>query len=207
MGDYRGRVHWLRTEPLQNIVMNIETAEKIARQLHEGQFRADGVTPYIEHPKVVAELVKEYGGSEKSVCVAWLHDIMEENAEGTRKLLRLDRIDSKARFIMDMKSREDWAGIVFDLAKISDHWDLDQKEIKERGKVVYLAKLLLTASSDLLLVKLCDMLANIRESKGTRKSQEKRYRRAVRCFSELGDKSLTESHKKLIAAILDRTPL
>ena len=185
--------------------MNIETAEKIARQLHKGQFRADGVTPYIEHPKAVAELVKEYGGSEKCVCVAWLHDIMEENAEGTRKLLGLDRIDSKARFIMDMRSREDWAGIVFDLAKISDHWEADQREIKERGKVVYLVKLLLTASSDLLLVKLCDMLANIRESKGTRKSQEKRYRKAVRCFSELGDKSLTEAHKQLIAAILDRT--
>ena len=108
---------------------------------------------------------------------------------------------------MDMRGREDWSGIVFDLAKISDHWDTDQREIKERGKVVYLAKLLLTASSDLLLVKLCDMLANIRESKGTRKSQEKRYRRAVRCFSELGDKSLTEAHRQLIAAILDRTPL
>ena len=187
--------------------MNIETAERIARQLHEGQFRADGDTPYIEHPKAVAELVKEYGGSEKCVCVAWLHDIMEENAEGTRKLLGLDRIDSKARFIMDMRAREDWAGVVFDLAKISDHWESDQKEIKERGKVVYLVKLLLTASSDLLLVKLCDMLANIRESKGTRKSQEKRYRKAVGCFSELGDKSLTEAHKQLIAAILDRTSL
>ena len=116
------------------------------------------------------------------------------------------RIDSKARFIIDMKGREDWADILFDLAKISDHWDADQKEIKERGKVVYLVKLLLTATSDLLLVKLCDMLANIRESKGTRKSQEKRYRKAVRCFSELGDKSLTEAHKQLITAILDRTP-
>lgn len=187
--------------------MNIETAEKIARKLHEGQFRADGVTPYIEHPKAVAGLVKEYGGSEKSVCVAWLHDIMEENAEGTRKLLGLDRIDSKARFIIDMKGREEWEDIIFDLAKISDHWAADQQEIQERGKVVYLGKLLLTASSDLLLVKLCDMLANIRESKGTRKSQEKRYRRAVRCFSELGDRSLTEAHRQLIAAILDRTPL
>ena len=185
--------------------MNIETAEKIARQLHEGQFRADGVTPYIEHPKAVAELVKEYGGSEKSVCVAWLHDIMEENAEGTRKLLGLDRIDSRVRFIMNMRSRKDWADVCFDLAKISDHWDAEQKEIKERGKVVYLVKLLLTASSDLLLVKLCDMLANIRESKGTRKSQEKRYHKAVRCLSELGDKSLTEAHKQLITAILDRT--
>ena len=187
--------------------MNIETAEKIARQLHEGQFRADGVTPYIEHPKAVAGLVKEYGGSEKSVCVAWLHDIMEENPEGTRKLLGLDRIDSKARFMMDMRRHDDWADIRFSLAKISDHWTADQEEIRERGKVVYLVKLLLTASSDLLLVKLCDMLANIRESKGARKSQERRYRKAVRCFSELEDKSLTEAHKKLIAAILDRTPL
>jgi hypothetical protein len=103
--------------------MNIETAEKIARQLHEGQFRADGVTPYIEHPKAVAELVKEYGGSEKCVCVAWLHDIMEENAEGTRKLLGLDRIDSKARFIIDMRGREDWKGILFDLVKIEKKCD------------------------------------------------------------------------------------
>lgn len=185
--------------------MNIETAEKIARQLHEGQFRADGITPYIEHPKAVAELVKEYGGSEKGICLAWLHDIMEENAEGTRKLLGLDRIDSRARFLLDMRGREDWADILFDLSRISDHWEADQEEIKARGKTVYLAKLLLNASSDLLLVKLCDMLANIRESKGTRKSQERRYRKAVSCLSELGDKSLTESHKKLMAAILDRT--
>lgn len=114
--------------------MNIETAEKIARQLHEGQFRADGVTPYIEHPKAVAELVKEYGGSEKCVCVAWLHDIMEENAEGTRKLLELDRIDSKPRFIMDMRGREDWKGIVFDLARISDHWDSDQRKSRNEAR-------------------------------------------------------------------------
>ena len=185
--------------------MNVKLAEKIATELHNGQFRADGITPYIEHPKAVAELVKEYGGSEKSVCVAWLHDIMEENAEGARKLLDLDRIDSRALFIMDMSEREDWVDVCFDLAKISDHWDADQQEIKERGKVVYLTKLLLNASSDLLLVKLCDILANICESNGTRKSQEKRYRKAVSCFSELGDKSLTEAHKQLIAAILNRT--
>lgn len=147
--------------------MIVETAEKIARTLHEGQFRADGVTPYIEHPKAVAELVKEYGGSERCVCLAWLHDIMEENTEGTRRFLGLKRIDSRTHFIMDMKAREDWADIIFDLTRISDHWTSDQQEIEERGKVVYLAKLLLTASSDLLLVKLCDMLANIRESKGT----------------------------------------
>lgn len=185
--------------------MNVKLAEKIATELHNGQFRADGITPYIEHPKAVVELVKGHGGSEKSVCVAWLHDIMEENAEGTRKFLGLDRIDSKVHFIMDMSEREDWADVCFNLAKISGHWDADQQEIKERGKVVYLTKLLLNASSDLLLVKLCDILANIRESNGTRKSQEKRYRKAVSCFSELGDKSLTEAHKQLITAILDRT--
>lgn len=186
--------------------MNVKLAEKIATELHNGQFRADGITPYIEHPKAVAELVKEYGGSEKSICVAWLHDIMEENAEGTRKFFGLDRIDSKVRFIMDMRAREGWTDVLFDLAKISDHWDTVQNEIKERGKVVYLTKFLLNASGDLLLVKLCDMLANIYESNGTRKSQEKRYRKAVSCFSELGDKSLTEAHKQLITAILDRTP-
>lgn len=185
--------------------MDIETAEKIARELHEGQFRADGHTPYIEHPKAVVKLVKEYGGSERCQCLAWLHDIMEENAEGTRKLLGLTRIDYRGLFCIALETNERWRDISFDLALLSDHWATAQTEIKERGKVVYLTKVLLSASPGALLVKLCDMLANIRESNGTRKSQERRYREAVRCLAESRDKSLTEAHKQLIADILDRT--
>ena len=183
--------------------MNIETAEKIARQLHEGQFRADGVTPYIEHPKAVAELVKEYGGSEKCVCVAWLHDIMEENAEGARKLMGLENIKSKSKWYLELvkKKCEMWTDIAFDLAKLSDHWESVQQDIKTRGKRAYLTSLLLDANLDVLLVKLCDMLANIRESNGSRMIQEMRYYKAVQglmCSTRL---DMKEAHHEICEQI------
>jgi len=53
----------------------IKLAESIATKAHEGQFRRDGVTPYIKHPKRVAELV---GGDTEAQAVAWLHDTIED---------------------------------------------------------------------------------------------------------------------------------
>lgn len=58
----------------------IEKAEAIARKAHDGQFRRDGVTPYIVHPeRVVARLRPEDRDSDFTVAVAWLHDVVEDN--------------------------------------------------------------------------------------------------------------------------------
>ena len=183
--------------------MNIEFAKKVAEDLHRGQYRADGTTPYIEHPKAVAELVTEFGGSEKAVCLAWLHDIMEENAEGTREFIGLSNIRSKAKWYMELKGKKigEWMDIAFDLAKLSDHWDSDQQDIETRGKRAYLTSLLLDANQDVLLVKLCDMLANIRESGGKRMSQEKRYLVAVRGLMNAGRMDLSKEHRALCEEI------
>lgn len=43
---------------------------------HAGQFRRDGVTPYIEHPATVAKLLERY--DEITQAVAWLHDVLED---------------------------------------------------------------------------------------------------------------------------------
>jgi len=51
-------------------------AELLARRAHEGQFRRDGITPYIKHPEGVAERLK--GESDEVVAVAWLHDVLED---------------------------------------------------------------------------------------------------------------------------------
>ena len=59
-------------------------AEKIARKAHKGQFRDDGKTPYITHPKAVVEefVYKDnivhitYKWEEK--VIAWLHDVVED---------------------------------------------------------------------------------------------------------------------------------
>ena len=51
-----------------------ELACGIAEKAHEGQFRYDGVTPYITHPRQVADQVSGYFA--KSIAI--LHDVIED---------------------------------------------------------------------------------------------------------------------------------
>jgi len=49
----------------------VRLAEEVARTAHAGQFRRDGVRPYVVHPEAVASRV---GDDPQAVAVAWLHD-------------------------------------------------------------------------------------------------------------------------------------
>ena len=182
--------------------MTITTAKYLAELFHEGQTRADKVTPYIEHPKLVAELVEKFGGDDECIALAWLHDILEESADKVAAHFYLEpqHLEAKPRFWIQMKDRWE-SGFCMKLSKLSDHWKTDQDIIKSKGKVAYLAELLISADSKVVLVKLCDMLANITESKGTRMSQEKRYYKAIQCLKMAERKDLDERHEELIAKI------
>jgi (p)ppGpp synthase/HD superfamily hydrolase len=59
-----------------NIKNLIKLAKDIATEAHKGQFRYDGKTPFIEHPKYVANSFAEDNYKEK--VVAWLHDVIED---------------------------------------------------------------------------------------------------------------------------------
>ena len=182
--------------------MTITTAKHLAELFHEGQTRADKVTPYIEHPKKVAEFVEKFGGDDEAIALAWVHDILEESADKVASHFHLEKkhIESKPRFWMQMKDRWD-SGFCMKLSKLSDHWTIDQDIIKSNGKVAYLAELLISADSKVVLVKLCDMLANITESKGSRMSQETRYFKAIQCLKMAERKDLDERHEELIVKI------
>lgn len=182
--------------------MTITTAKYLAELFHEGQTRADKVTPYIEHPKMVAELVEKFGGDDEAIALAWLHDILEESADKVASHFHLEKkhIESKPRFWMQMKDRWE-SSFCVKLSHLSDHWKIDQDLIKSKGKVAYLAELLIDADSKLVLVKLCDMLANITESNGSRMSQETRYFKAIQCLKMAERKDLDERHEELIAKI------
>lgn len=57
----------------------IEKAETIARKAHEGQFRRDGVTPYITHPERVVQRLRAQGVTDEvTLAVGWLHDVIED---------------------------------------------------------------------------------------------------------------------------------
>lgn len=63
------------SEQQQSVMDLVEIARTIATQAHEGQFRRDGVTPYMEHPAAVASRAPK---SEESQAAAWLHDVLED---------------------------------------------------------------------------------------------------------------------------------
>lgn len=183
------------------MTMTITTAKYLAELFHEGQTRADGVTPYIEHPKKVVELVEKFGGSEFCIALAWMHDILEESADKVKEHFHLSNVSSKTKFMLQMRDRWDMS-FIMRLCQLSDHWDTDQFEIKEgKGKVAYLAELLIGGSSDVVLVKLCDILANIMESDGSRMSQEKRYYKAIQCLKMAERKDLDNRYDELITNI------
>lgn len=63
----------------------VRNAEEIARLAHAGQFRRDGVRPYIVHPQAVAARVSDDAAAQ---AVAWLHDVLEDTRETAGSLGR-----------------------------------------------------------------------------------------------------------------------
>ncbi len=67
----------------------VERARAIAIIGHFGQFRRDGITPYIQHPEDVANRCRT--NSER--CVSWLHDIIEDTEVSAAALIHVFPID------------------------------------------------------------------------------------------------------------------
>lgn len=66
----------------------IELLKSIAESAHKGQFRRDGITPYVEHPKAVAESLSNW--NEYVIAAAWGHDISEHDAARRYTFAELD---------------------------------------------------------------------------------------------------------------------
>ena len=60
----------------------------IAIKAHSGQYRRDNKTPYIEHCYEVAKRVRHLG--DKYVCVALLHDVLEDTKITAGDLLNMN---------------------------------------------------------------------------------------------------------------------
>lgn len=110
---------------------SLSTAERRATTAHEGQVDKAG-RPYIEHPRRVAERVAEVGGRASAVCVAWLHDVVEDS-DVTLDELRDDDFDDAIVDAVGALTRRDGEGDDYyrrvasnDLAvavKRADVWD------------------------------------------------------------------------------------
>jgi (p)ppGpp synthase/HD superfamily hydrolase len=62
-------------------------AKQIAAKAHEGQFRRDGKTPYVNHVLAVSQAIKNMGLNDDLVAIALLHDCCEEAGVTAQDLL------------------------------------------------------------------------------------------------------------------------
>jgi (p)ppGpp synthase/HD superfamily hydrolase len=64
--------------PPPRLTRRFEEAMAYAVEIHAGQARKGGSTPYVSHPMAVCSLVLEDGGSEDEAIAALLHDAVED---------------------------------------------------------------------------------------------------------------------------------
>ena len=81
-------------------------AENIAREAHAGQFRRDGVTPYITHVEaVVKKLNEDYrlAWCDDTIAAAWLHDVIDDTKETFESLkakgVMTPKVDTALRYL------------------------------------------------------------------------------------------------------------
>ncbi len=156
-----------------------------ATKKHEGQFRDDGKTPYIEHPKKVAALVKQYKQSKNIdaiVAAALLHDTLEDTYTSYKEL-KEEFGEMVASMVVEVTS----AKIVPTLM----------------GKGRYLKHKMKWMSPYALVIKLADRLANLQDCTGITEEKKERLKQDTIEIVEFLNKieTLTTAHNALIAEI------
>lgn len=156
-----------------------------ATKKHEGQFRADGVTPYINHCVKVGEIVKKFKHShniDSIVAACLLHDTLEDTYTSYRELKDVFG-EMVASMVMEVTTASYMTKMI--------------------GKGNYLKHKMKEMSHYSLVIKLADRLANLCDSENLPK--EKRLK-LVKDTDEIIDflereRELTIAQKNLINEI------
>lgn len=159
---------------------------KFAKKMHKGQYRADKKTPYIEHPKRVAEIIKTYKHTSKNmedlIACALLHDVLEDTYCSYREL-----VDKFGVVVASMVMEVTTAGYVPKLI----------------GKDNYLKSKMLNMTSYALDIKLADRLDNITDLNGIEIERRNIILKQTRNIIDAlkNERTLTQTQIKLIEAI------
>lgn len=139
-----------------------ERARTLAEVMHMEQKYGD--RPYTYHLKSVVLVLREHGvRDEELIAGAWLHDIVEDTPASIADIEKL--FGNRVATIVDLVT------------------DPPGKNRKERKKLAYRR---ISTSSDAVVVKLADRIANIRESiLNENESLTKMYRSEDNSFFEM----------------------
>ncbi len=122
-------------------------AYTFAKDAHEGQFRKDGVTPYIVHPVETAKILSSFTSDEDTLISALLHDVPEDTSRSVEEIE--DTFGTPVAFLVDGITK---------LSKVHYQNNMEQRQIES------LKKMLIHTARDprVILIKLADRLHNMR---------------------------------------------
>jgi guanosine-3',5'-bis(diphosphate) 3'-pyrophosphohydrolase len=147
------------TEPNRSALL--AAADEFATRKHRHQFRRDGVTPYISHPRGVMTILRdEFGvGDLSTLAAGLLHDTIEDTATDYdeirerfgRKVAGLVAVLTKDKRLPEAKREREYfaqlgrAPLAARLCKIADSlYNVRDSDTKHRPKAVKKARKLLT---------------------------------------------------------------
>ena len=137
-----------------------DKAMELAKWVHAGQTRKDGKTPYLNHPIKVALTLQGYLRS-IDVCVALLHDSLEDLLVGRESLRCEEKVALKKRLVSGMRDlgMDILEGVWWMTSPDKDGSSLHLLNREER-KFLQRAKLA-AAPATVKLIKLADRLDNL----------------------------------------------
>lgn len=138
-----------------------------------GAIRKGSGLPYFVHPKGVAMIILENGGTIEQINAGLLHDTIEDTDTSSLELKTL--------------FGEKVANMVWELTN-------SKIEIQKIGKEEYMSKKLINLSEDALTVKLADFIYNMNDQP-VEKTLERMYKNIYDLI--LGRPNLSEINKKL----------
>lgn len=124
--------------------LECHTAYYFAKCKHDEihQIRKGTGAPYFIHPKGVALIVKQFGGSIDQICAALLHDTLEDTHTSDEEL-RVCFGEHIQQLVKELTNQ---------------HY-----KIEEMGKEAYMTEKLLKLSNEALLVKIADINYNLQD--------------------------------------------
>ena len=171
------------------IEMSLESdARDFAEKAHEGQKRKLSKEPYSNHPKRVAEIVKNHKKSkeiESLAAAAHLHDTLEDTPT------TYDELEKKFGKLV--------ASLVKELSS-------DKIQIKLMGKAHYLANKMKGMTSWALVIKLADRLDNVSDLATATPEFRDRYKQeTIDIIREIErDRTLSHTQRVITQQIKDK---
>lgn len=144
---------------------------------HAHQERKGSGFPYFVHPRGVAYIVMEHGGSIDQINAALAHDLLEDTETSYLEIVNVANSENCAELCTELSNNE------------------IRKE--EMGKEAYITDKLLKMSESALLIKLADMVYNSYDQPG-----EKALKRMYRNVCELLLKRKLNKHCKELAELV-----